>query len=146
VPSDGSTRCSRCSILEADVGAPAARGERPESDVAFAGGRRRGRQAVRSRRVTARANGRVRLSLDATTHRVIAVELQPTPQGAWRDRRRWSEYVQVEGVWWPRREARELDGETVSNTMLRKLVVNGPVDTMLFRRPLVMNGEIRGME
>ena len=101
---------------------------------------------MRSRRVTARANGRVRLSLDATTHRVIAVELQPTPQGAWRDRRRWSEYVQVEGVWWPRREARELDGETVSNTMLRKLVVNGPVDTMLFRRPLVMNGEIRGME
>jgi hypothetical protein len=95
---------------------------------------------------TARANGRVRLSLDATTHRVVAVELQPTPQGAWRDRRRWSEFIQVEGVWWPRREARELDGETISNTMLRRVVVNGPVDTMLFKRPLVMKGQIRGVE
>jgi hypothetical protein len=95
---------------------------------------------------TTRANGRVRLSLDAATHRVVAVETQPTPQGMWRDRRRWSEFVQVEGVWWPRREAREVDGETVSSTMLRRVVVNGPVDSTLFRRPIVVRGEIRGLE
>jgi hypothetical protein len=88
----------------------------------------------------------VRLSLDATSHRVVAVEDLPTPQGVWRDRRLWSEYVEVEGVWWPRREVRELDGEQATHTFLRTLTVNGPVDSTLFRRPIVARGEIRGME
>jgi FAD synthase len=52
----------------------------------------------------------------------------------------------VEGVWWPRRETRELDGEAVSSTTLRHLLINGPVDSMLFKRPIVIRGEIRGVE
>jgi len=34
----------------------------------------------------------------------------------------------------------------VSKTMLRRVVVNGPVDTMMFKRPLVVGGEVRGVE
>jgi hypothetical protein len=49
-------------------------------------------------------------------------------------------------MWWPRREARELDGEKVSSTMMRRLVVNGAVDSMLFKRPILVRGEIRGVE
>jgi zinc protease len=146
VPSDSTSLLALRAILEADLAHLLRAASDPASDVAFAG-----RADVDSKpcdlvEFTARANGRVRLSLDATTHRVTAVELQPTPQGQWRDRRRWSEFIQVEGVWWPRREARELDGETVSNTTLRALVVNGPVDSMLFKRPLVTKGRIIGVE
>jgi predicted Zn-dependent peptidase len=95
---------------------------------------------------TNRFGGRTRLSLDATTHRVVSVEDQPTPQGTWRDRRRWSEYVQLEGIWWPRQEVREVDGEQVSKTILRRIVVNGDVDSTLFRRPIVARGQVRGLE
>jgi len=91
-------------------------------------------------------SGRVRLSLDPATHRLVALEVQPTPQGEWRDRRQWAEYVQVEGVWWPRQEVRLVDGEKITSTTLRHIVVNGPVDTMLFRRPIVARGELRGVE
>ena len=94
----------------------------------------------------AKAGGRTRLSLDAVTHRVVAVESSPTPQGAWRDRRRWSDFDQVEGVWWPRSEARELDGEPLSTTTLRRIIVNGDVDTTLFRRPIVRRGHLIGLE
>jgi hypothetical protein len=94
----------------------------------------------------AKAGGRTRLSLDAVTHRVVAVESSPTPQGAWRDRRHWSDFDQVEGVWWPRSEARELDGEPLSTTTLRRIIVNGDVDTTLFRRPIVRRGHLIGLE
>jgi len=90
--------------------------------------------------------GRTRLSLDAKSSRVVAVETLPTPQGTWRDRRRWSDFAQVEGVWWPRREVREVDGEQVSAWQVRTLEVNGPVDSTLFRRPVVARGKVRGME
>jgi hypothetical protein len=76
----------------------------------------------------------------------VAVEDLPTPQGVWRDRRLWSEYLLVEGVWWPQQELREVDGEQATHTILRKLTVNGPVDSTLFRRPIVARGEIRGLE
>ncbi len=91
-------------------------------------------------------NGRMRLSLDLATHRVLAVESLPTPQGVWRDHRRWSEFILVEGVWWPRQEVREVDGEKVTSMVLRRLTVNGAVDSSLFRRPIVVRGEIRGVE
>ncbi|MEQ1832813.1 MAG: pitrilysin family protein [Candidatus Eisenbacteria bacterium] len=89
---------------------------------------------------------RNRLALDPVTHRIVTVESLPTPQGVWRERRHWSEYVQVEGVWWPREEVRELDGERVSRLVMRQIIVNDPVDTTLFRRPLVVRGQIRGLE
>ena len=146
VPSDSTALFSLRAILEADLAHLLRGASDPASNVAFAGPGTVDGTPCDQVEFTARVNGRVRLSLDATTHRVLAVELQPTPQGAWRDRRKWSEYVQVEGVWWPRREAREVDGEAVSKTMLRRLVVNGPVDSTLFKRPLVVRGEIRGME
>jgi len=91
-------------------------------------------------------NGRTRLSLDKTSRRIVAVETQPTPQGAWRDRKRWSEYAQSGGVWWPRRESRDVDGEPVSTWQIRTVGVNGVVDSMLFRRPIVSRGQIRGAE
>jgi len=146
VPSDSTALLSLHAILEADLAHLLRAASDPGSDVAFAGRGMVDGAACDQLEFTTRVNGRVRLSLDATTHRVIEVEMQPTPQGAWRDRRKWSEFVQIEGVWWPRREARELDGEQVSSTMVRRLVVNGPVDTMLFKRPLVVRGQIRGVE
>jgi len=146
MPSDSTALLGLRAILESDLAHLLRAASDPASDVAFAGRADVGGKPCDQVEFTARVNGRVRLSLDATTHRVIAVEMQPTPQGVWRDRRQWSEFVQVEGVWWPRREARELDGETVSKTMLRRVVVNGPVDTMMFKRPLVVGGEVRGVE
>ena len=59
-------------------------------------------------------NGRTRLSLDRTSRRIVTVETWPTPQGAWRDRRQWSDYAQSGGLWWPRYESREVDGEAVT--------------------------------
>ena len=146
LPSDSTALFSLRAILESDLLHLLRGASDPASDVAFAGRGELEGKPCDLLEFTSRANGRVRLSLDATTHRVVAVELQPTPQGGWRDRRRWSEFVQVEGLWWPRREARELDGETVSSTMLRRIVFNGPVDSMMFKRPIVVRGEIRGVE
>jgi hypothetical protein len=146
VNSDSTALLALHAILEADLAHLLRAASDPASDVAFAGRVELDGKPCDLVEFTARVNGRARLSLDATTHRVVAVEMQPTPQGVWRDRRRWSEFVQVEGVWWPRREARELDGETISSTMLRRLVVNGPVDSMLFKRPIVVRGQIRGVE
>jgi zinc protease len=146
VPSDSTSLLSLRAILESDLAHLLRAASEPASDVAFAGRDTMDGAPCDQVEFTARANGPVRLSLDATTHRVVGVDLQPTPQGVWRDRRKWSEFVQIEGVWWPRREARELDGEKVSSTMMRRLVVNGTVDSMLFKRPIVVRGEIRGVE
>lgn len=90
--------------------------------------------------------GRTRLSLDAKTHRVVMVESLPTPQGEWRDRRRWPDFQQVEGVWFPSEEMREVDGQMVSRAITRGMQVNAAYDTTLFRRPLVVRGQIRNLE
>jgi predicted Zn-dependent peptidase len=92
------------------------------------------------------SGGRTRLLLDPTTHRIRTVDALPTPQGAWRERRLWSDYVQVKGVWWPGQEVREQDGEKVSTMILQQIVVNGGVDSSLFRRPIVARGKVRGYE
>ena len=102
--------------------------------------------AVERVEFTTRSGARVRLSLDAATHRIVMVEAAPNPQGDWRDRRRWSDPALLEGVWWPKQMVREIDGQEVQRMLLRKLVVNGDVDTTLFRRPIVARGQIRGME
>jgi hypothetical protein len=39
-----------------------------------------------------------------------------------------------------------VDGEAVSTIRVRSLVVNGAVDSTLFRRPIVVRGQIRGVE
>ena len=104
------------------------------------------RTAVERVEYTARNGARMRLSLDGATHRVVAVEAAPNPQGDWRDRRRWSDFAELEGVWWPRQSVREIDGQEVQRATLRRLTVNGDVDTVLFRRPLVVRGQIRAVE
>ena len=104
------------------------------------------RTAVERVEYTTRSGARQRLSLDEATHRIVAVEAAPNPQGDWRDRRRWSDYAPLEGVWWPRQSIREIDGQEVQRTTLRRLTVNGDVDTVLFRRPLVVRGQIRAVE
>lgn len=92
------------------------------------------------------AGGRTRLSLDAKTRRIVMVESLPTPQGEWRDRRRWPSFQLLEGVWWPSEELRELDGQPVSRTIVRRMQVNGEFDSTLFRRPIVARGQVRGLE
>jgi hypothetical protein len=95
---------------------------------------------------TSPAAGRTRLSLDRASRRVVGVEQLPSPRGEWRDRRRWSEFVQADGIWWPRQEVRELDGEVVSRFTMRRVAVNGEADSTLFRRPIVRLGKVRGLE
>jgi predicted Zn-dependent peptidase len=90
--------------------------------------------------------GRTRLSLDRESRRLVGVDQLPLSQGRWRDQRRWSEFVQVDGVWWPRQEVREVDGEQVSRFMMRRISVNGEVDSTVFRRPIVRLGKVRGVE
>jgi hypothetical protein len=145
VPADSLSLQSLRGILESDV-------VHILRDAASAGDLvARGRETLDGRPVeriefTNRFGVRTRLSLAEPGRRVVAVETVPTPQGMWRDRRRWSEYFQVEGIWWPRQEVRELDGERVSSLTIRRLQVNGEVDSSLFRRPIVVRGEIRGLE
>ncbi|MCE9627447.1 MAG: insulinase family protein, partial [Candidatus Eisenbacteria bacterium] len=92
------------------------------------------------------AGARTRLSLDAKTRRVMMVESLPTPQGEWRDRRRWPSFQLLEGVWWPSEELREVDGQPVSRAIVRRMQVNATVDSTLFRRPVVARGQVRGLE
>jgi hypothetical protein len=146
VPSDTTALASLRGILDSDVVHLLRAASAPAADpVAVDKGELDGKPCDRVEFV-APHSGRTRLSLDATNHRVVAVEVLPTPQGVWRDRRLWSDFIQVEGVWWPRQESRELDGEKSAETILRRLTVNGTVDTMLFRRPIVARGQIRGVE
>ncbi len=146
VPSDSTALLSMRGILESDVVHLLRAAREPAADpIAQEKSDVDGQPCDRVEFLTPHT-GRARLSLDPKTHRVLAVDLAPTPQGVWRDRRRWSDYVLVEGVWLPRQEVLELDGEKVTSTILRKLAVNGPVDSMLFRRPIVIRGELRGVE
>jgi zinc protease len=133
-------------ILESDVVHILRDVADPKSDV-FA----RGKETFEGKPVeriefTNRVGLRTRLTLEEPSRRIVLVETAPTPQGGWRDRRRWSEFAQVEGVWWPRHEVRELDGERVSSVTFHRFVVNGPQDTTIFRKPLVARGQIRGLE
>ncbi len=146
VPADSTQVFSLRGILESDVVHLLRDASDPASDVAAQGKAELDGKAVERVEFTTRLGLRTRLTLDATSRRVVMVESVRTPQGTWRDRRRWSEFLQVDGIWWPRREVRELDGEKVSSLILRRLVVNGPVDTMLFRRPIVARGQVRGVE
>ncbi len=146
VPADSTTLLSLQGILESDVVHVLRAVTDPAVSPYSPGQGQLDHKPVDWLEFVSRAGVRTRLSLDATTRRIAGVEHLPTPQGVWRDRRRWSDYVQVEGVWWPRQEVRELDGEQVSRTILRRIVVNDPVDSTLFRRPLVVRGQVRGFE
>jgi hypothetical protein len=117
----------------------------PRSDVFSRGKATAEGKPVERIEYTNRLGIRTRLTLEDPGHRIVTVETVPTPQGGWRDRRRWSDFAQVEGVWWPRLEVRELDGERVSSVTLRRLEVNGAVDSTLFRKPIVARGQIRGL-
>jgi predicted Zn-dependent peptidase len=146
VPSDSTALLALHSIFESDLVHLLRGASGPAADpIAQGRGDLDGKPCDRVDFVSS-YSGRLRLSLDPTNHRVVAVEGLPTPQGKWRERRRWSEFILVEGVWWPRQEVREVDGEKVATTLLRRLTVNGAVDSMMFRRPLVVRGQIRGVE
>jgi len=146
IPSDSTSLESLRAVFEGDVVHLLRAASAPSADpVARGTGELDGRPCERVEFVAPHA-GPVRLSLDPTTHRVVGVEGLPTPQGVWRDRRLWSDFALAEGVWWPKQEMRDLDGERIANTIVRKLVVNGAVDSTLFRRPIVVRGEVRGVE
>ncbi len=146
VPADSTTLVSLRGLLASDLVHLLRDASDPASDVAAQGKAELEGKPVERVEFTSRLGVRTRLTFDSATRRVVVVESVRTPQGAWRDRRRWSEFIQVDGIWWPRREVREVDGEQVSSLTLRRLVVNGPVDTLLFRRPIVARGMVRGVE
>lgn len=146
IPADSTTLLSFRGIFESDLVHVLRAASDPEAAPYSVGRGTIDQKPVDRVEFSSRLGIRTRLSLDATSHRVVAVESLPTPQGVWRDRRHWSDYILVEGVWWPRQEMRELDGEQVSRSVLRRIVVNDPVDTTLFRRPIVVRGQVRGLE
>src|SRR5262249_51610759 len=122
VPSDSTSLESLRAVLEGDVVHLLRAASAPTADpVARGAGTVDGKPCERVE-FTAPHAGPVRLSLDPATHRVLGVEGLPTPQGVWRDRRVWSDWMLAEGVWWPKQEARDLDGERVADTIVRKLV------------------------
>ena len=145
-PADSLALLSLRGILESDVVHILRDVADPKSDVFSRGKETLEGKPVERIEFTNRLGMRTRLTLEEPSRRIVVVETAPTPQGSWRDRRRWSDFMQVEGVWWPRREVRELDGERVSSVTYRRLVVNGPQDTLIFRKPLVARGQIRGLE
>jgi len=146
VPADTTSLVSLRAILHSDLIHLLRAASEPASDPVDVGRAEQDHQPCDRVEFMSPTGGRTRLWLDATSHRVVAVDAQPTPQGTWRDRRRWSDFFLVQGVWWPRQEVREVDGEKVSTTTLRRVAVNAAVDSTLFRRPIVARGQIRGLE
>jgi len=146
VPADTTSLSALRAILASDIVHVLREASAPTADAAARGTGALDGASVERVEFRSPHTGRTRLSIDAQSGRVVAVETLPTPQGSWRDRRRWSEFEKVDGVWWPKREVREVDGEQVSAWQLRALEFNGAVDSTLFRRPIVARGQVRGLE
>ena len=83
---------------------------------------------------------RVRFAIDRLSHRILAVDTVPGDDGAWHDRRLYSDFRQVGGLVLPYAEDRFLSGERVSTFATRVAAINKPIPPDLFRRPRVVGG------
>ena len=76
-----------------------------------------------------------RLLFDSATHRLVALDFAKSQAGAWQERRKFSDFRLVGGVWIPFSEERLANGERLGVTTTRKAVVNPPVSPGLFADP-----------
>ena len=79
--------------------------------------------------------GRERMLLDATTHRVAAIDALPAPGPVWLERRTLSDYRPVNGLQLPFAEDRTLSGARNSHVITRLALVNSDVDMHLLNPP-----------
>ena len=118
------------------------RSSQSASDIAL-----RGRETIGSRvcdqvDFTTAEGVRARFAIDRVSHRVLAVDTVPDEDGVWHDRRMFSDFRQVGGLWLPFSEERSVSGERVSLFATRMAAVNGPVPGSLFVRPEVLHGQV----
>lgn len=85
---------------------------------------------------------RLRFAIDRETHRVVAADAGLAGDLRWHERRRFSEWKTVLGLTLPAFEERFLDGERVSYLRARLLTVNPKLDELLFKKPMVVRGQI----
>jgi zinc protease len=85
---------------------------------------------------------RARLFIDRVTHRVICVESAPDDEGQWHDRRVYTDFRQVGGLWLPYTEERTVSGERVSVFATRIAAINKPLGEDLFLKPDVLHGQL----
>jgi hypothetical protein len=85
---------------------------------------------------------RLRFAIDRQTHRVVAVDAGLGKDLRWHERRRFSEWKTVLGLSLPAFEERFLDGERVSFLRARILTVNPKLDDNLFKKPMVVRGQL----
>jgi hypothetical protein len=85
---------------------------------------------------------RARLFIDRVTHRVICVESAPDDEGQWHDRRVYTDFRQVGGLWLPYTEERTVSGERVSVFATRIAAINKLLGEDLFRKPDVLHGQL----
>ena len=85
---------------------------------------------------------RLRFAIDRETKRVVAADAGLGSDLRWHERRRFSEWKTVLGLGLPAFEERFLDGERVSYLRARILTVNPKLDENLFKKPMVVRGQL----
>jgi predicted Zn-dependent peptidase len=85
---------------------------------------------------------RLRFAIDRETKRVVAADAGLGSDLRWHERRRFSEWKTVLGLLLPAFEERFLDGERVSYLRARMLTVNPKLDDNLFKKPMVVKGQL----
>ncbi len=103
------------------------------------------RAALRGREVVGTRNcdlvdfegplGRVRLVIDAVTHRVLAIDTGLAGDLNWHSRRLLSDFRTVNGLLLPFTEDRFVDGQKDAHTLVRSAAVNKSIDMHLFNPP-----------
>jgi zinc protease len=85
---------------------------------------------------------RARLYIDRVSHRVLCAESAPDEAGQWHDRRVYTDFRQVGGLWLPFNEERTVSGERVSVFATRVAAVNKVLGEDLFLKPEVLHGQL----
>ncbi|MFN8586949.1 MAG: pitrilysin family protein [Candidatus Eisenbacteria bacterium] len=83
---------------------------------------------------------RWRFALDATTHRVVAIDGELGEGLRWKERRVYSQFGPVGGLVLPSIEERFAEGERLSRFTTDRASVNQAIDPALFLKPRVIRG------
>lgn len=107
----------------------------------------RGRETIREADCdlvdfTGHGGQRLRLAIDRAGGQVMGVDAGLGGDLKWHDRRLFSEWKTVLGLVLPAYEERFLDGERVNYFRARALSVNAELDEGLFRKPMIVRGQI----